>query len=240
MRSRDSSDRLALPSPWPAAAGEAARGRPSAHAVQARVVRVVDGDTIVAAVEGGRPVRPLHRRRHARRPSSRAPRCSASAQQASAENHRLVDGRTVRLVFDRERRDDYGRLLAYVYTDAGRAEAAVRQRDAGPRRLRAHAHDRAEHRPRRRCLAAARGSAAGRGRGRGLWGALLRRPRRPSALHPASCRLGHQHGRRCHLRRRSAQGLQEFANCRVAASPPRGSRGRTRSTARSALLMRMQ
>src|SRR5436190_508094 len=38
--------------------------------------------------------------------------------QASAENHRLVDGRTVRLVFDRERRDVYGRLLAYVYTPA--------------------------------------------------------------------------------------------------------------------------
>ena len=42
--------------------------------------------------------------------------------QASAENHGLVDGRTVRLVFDRERRDVYGRLLAYVYTSA-RGEA---------------------------------------------------------------------------------------------------------------------
>ena len=45
--------------------------------------------------------------------------------QASAENHRLVEGRTVRLVFDRERRDVYGRLLAYVYTrprgEAGRS-----------------------------------------------------------------------------------------------------------------------
>ena len=30
-------------------------------------------------------------------------------------NHRLVEGAAVRLVFDRERRDDYGRLLAYVY-----------------------------------------------------------------------------------------------------------------------------
>ena len=39
--------------------------------------------------------------------------------QASAENHRLVDGRTVRLVFDRERRDVYGRLLAYVYVRVG-------------------------------------------------------------------------------------------------------------------------
>ena len=42
--------------------------------------------------------------------------------QASAENHRLVDRRTVRLVFDRERRDVYGRLLAYVYAGA-RGEA---------------------------------------------------------------------------------------------------------------------
>jgi micrococcal nuclease len=35
--------------------------------------------------------------------------------QASAFNHRLMDGRKVRLVFDRERRDIYGRLLAYVF-----------------------------------------------------------------------------------------------------------------------------
>jgi micrococcal nuclease len=34
---------------------------------------------------------------------------------ASDENHRLVEGRTVRLTFDREARDDYGRLLAYVH-----------------------------------------------------------------------------------------------------------------------------
>ncbi len=35
--------------------------------------------------------------------------------QASEANHELVDGRTVRLDFDRELRDVYGRLLAYVY-----------------------------------------------------------------------------------------------------------------------------
>ncbi len=45
-------------------------------------------------------------------------------ERASAENHRLVEGRTVRLVFDRERRDDYGRLLAYVYTGAGEGREA--------------------------------------------------------------------------------------------------------------------
>ena len=35
--------------------------------------------------------------------------------EASERNHELVEGRTVRLEFDRERRDIYGRLLAYVY-----------------------------------------------------------------------------------------------------------------------------
>jgi micrococcal nuclease len=35
--------------------------------------------------------------------------------EASAFDHRRVEGRTVRLVFDRERRDAYDRLLAYVY-----------------------------------------------------------------------------------------------------------------------------
>ena len=34
---------------------------------------------------------------------------------ASAFDHHLVEGRTVRLVFGVERRDVYGRLLAYVY-----------------------------------------------------------------------------------------------------------------------------
>jgi micrococcal nuclease len=34
---------------------------------------------------------------------------------ASHFNERLVEGERVRLVFDAERRDIYGRLLAYVY-----------------------------------------------------------------------------------------------------------------------------
>ncbi len=81
--------------------------------VQARVSRVVDGDTIVTQVAG--------RRERVRyigvdTPESVKPgtpvQCFAKA--ASAENERLVEGRTVRLEFDRERRDRYGRLLAYV------------------------------------------------------------------------------------------------------------------------------
>ena len=37
------------------------------------------------------------------------------AREASAEMKRLVEGRRVRLVLDVEERDQYGRLLAYVY-----------------------------------------------------------------------------------------------------------------------------
>ena len=95
----------------------AATPTPSAHAVQARVVRVVDGDTIVASVEGAdQYVRYIG----VDTPETVKPGTPVQCYgpQASAENHRLVDGRTVRLVFDRERRDVYGRLLAYVYTDA--------------------------------------------------------------------------------------------------------------------------
>ena len=36
-------------------------------------------------------------------------------REASAEMERLVEGRRVRLVLDVEKRDRYGRLLAYVY-----------------------------------------------------------------------------------------------------------------------------
>ena len=85
---------------------------------QARVTRVVDGDTIVVRIDG--------RRERVRyigvdTPESVKPgtpvQCFAKA--ASAENERLVAGRTVRLEFDRELRDRYGRLLAYVVRGDG-------------------------------------------------------------------------------------------------------------------------
>ncbi len=46
-------------------------------------------------------------------------------KEASAANERLVDGETVRLVFDAERRDHYGRLLAYVYVGADKGGTFV-------------------------------------------------------------------------------------------------------------------
>jgi micrococcal nuclease len=87
------------------------------HSVRARVVRVIDGDTIEVSIEGqDEDVRYIG----VDTPETVKPDTPVQCYgpQASAENHRLVDGRTVRLVFDRERRDVYGRLLAYVYTRA--------------------------------------------------------------------------------------------------------------------------
>jgi micrococcal nuclease len=76
-----------------------------------RVLRAIDGDTIVVAGVGtvrylGVDTPELH---HPRKPVERL------ARRAARFNARLVVGRRVRLVTDRERRDAYGRLLAYVY-----------------------------------------------------------------------------------------------------------------------------
>jgi|SRR5215218_1480544 len=87
------------------------------ESVKARVVRVVDGDTIVVSVDGhDEYVRYIG----VDTPETVKPDTPVQCYgpKASDENHQLVEGRTVRLVFDREQRDDYGRLLAYVY--AGR------------------------------------------------------------------------------------------------------------------------
>lgn len=87
---------------------------PEGQTVKARVVRVVDGDTIVASVDGhDEYVRYIG----VDTPETVKPDTPVQCYgpNASEQNHRLVEGRTVRLVFDREQRDDYGRLLAYVY-----------------------------------------------------------------------------------------------------------------------------
>jgi micrococcal nuclease len=96
------------------------------------VVRVIDGDTIVVQLDGARE--------HVRyigidtpemddeRPAVR--RRAAAAKEANA---RLVDGRRVRLELDAERRDRYGRLLAYVWVgDTLVNEVLVRTGHAAP------------------------------------------------------------------------------------------------------------
>jgi micrococcal nuclease len=80
----------------------------------ARVTRVVDGDTLEVRLAGrAERVRLIG----VDTPESVDPetpvQCFATA--AAAETRRLLAGRAVALRFDAERRDRYGRLLAYVY-----------------------------------------------------------------------------------------------------------------------------
>ncbi len=82
--------------------------------VTAQVIRAVDGDTILARVDGETEyVRYIG----IDTPETVKPDTPVQCfgPQASTFNHHAVEGHDVRLVFDRERRDAYGRLLAYVY-----------------------------------------------------------------------------------------------------------------------------
>src|SRR3954467_2192054 len=86
----------------------------AAHSDAARVQRVVDGDTIVVRVDGR-----TERVRYIGMdtPASVKPggRAQGLAKSGAKENRRLLLGRDVLLSYDAERRDRYGRLLAYVW-----------------------------------------------------------------------------------------------------------------------------
>jgi micrococcal nuclease len=101
--------------------GGDSRERAGELSAAGRVVRVIDGDTVrvrlrdrtetvryigVDTPETVKPGEPVQ----------------CFGKRASAFNRRLAAGRQVRLRFGRERRDRYGRLLAYVYVH-GRARS---------------------------------------------------------------------------------------------------------------------
>ena len=96
---------------------------PSIHRLQphlqARVVRVVDGDTIEVQLPDGR--REKVRYIGINTPGIHHPTKGAQPGGAEARemNRRLVEGKTVDLEFDVQQRDKYGRLLAYVRTKDG-------------------------------------------------------------------------------------------------------------------------
>lgn len=76
----------------------------------ARVLRVIDGDTIEVALD--------RRNRRVRYVGINTPdRDEPCSDAATAANRRLVGGQTVTLVRDVEDTDRYGRLLRYVYVD---------------------------------------------------------------------------------------------------------------------------
>jgi micrococcal nuclease len=99
--------------PKPPSNGDESRPR-GGPGVTASVVDVVDGDTIEVALDGRvEDVRYIG----IDTPESVAPGqpVECFGHRASERNARLVGGERVRLAFDAERRDRYGRLLAYVY-----------------------------------------------------------------------------------------------------------------------------
>ena len=97
----------------PAPVGGEAPSRSGGEAT-AEVERVIDGDTIEVDLDGEtEDVRYIG----VDTPETVKPGTPVQCfgKEASAFNHELVEGRDVRLEFDRELRDVYGRLLAYVF-----------------------------------------------------------------------------------------------------------------------------
>ena len=91
-------------------------GDEQATSSEARVSRVVDGDTVEVLIDGEEEdLRYIG----IDTPESVKPDTPVEcyALQASHFNEDLVEGETVRLEYDSEQRDVYGRLLAYVYLE---------------------------------------------------------------------------------------------------------------------------
>lgn len=125
-----------------------------------RVLRVIDGDTIV--IEGGEHVRYLG----VDAPETQGtPECYG--REATERNRQLVEGKRVRLESDRRDRDRYGRLLRWVWVDGTLVnEQLIREGYATVYR------DEPTAKYMDRLLAA---EAEARSRGAGLWSACRRR-----------------------------------------------------------------
>lgn len=134
---------------------------PAGEVVTARVLHVVDGDTIDVSLDG--------REESVRYIGIDTPESNPDqpiecfGHEAEDENARMVGGETVTLEFGPERRDDYGRLLAYVrvgerFVNAELVERGfARSLTISPNDARSGLFERLE-------------AEAGRA-GRGLWGA---------------------------------------------------------------------
>jgi len=94
--------------------GGGTTGLTTGGTVTAKVVRVVDGDTVEVSI-GGREEDVRYIGIDTPETVKPGEPVQCYGPEASEANHELVDGRSVVLRFDRELRDVYGRLLAYVY-----------------------------------------------------------------------------------------------------------------------------
>jgi micrococcal nuclease len=122
-------------------------------------VRAVDGDTL--ELDGGERVRLIG----VDTPETVDPRRPVQyfGKEASAFTHRMAQGRSVRLEYDQDTRDRYGRTLAYVYLQDGTfLNAEIIRQGYG------HAYTRFPFRYQAEFLALEREARA---QGRGLWAA---------------------------------------------------------------------
>ncbi len=144
------------------AGGNRAGTGAEADRARAEVLRVVDGDTIEVELAGrSEDVRYIG----VDTPETVKPGTPVECfgKQASEFNRELVEGERVALVFDRELRDRYDRLLAYVYVGGTFVNAELVR--GGYARTLEIAPNNAKAAPLERLESAA--SVAGRG----LWGA---------------------------------------------------------------------
>lgn len=141
--------------------GEGPPGGPQGEEVVAPVLFVIDGDTIAVELDGDEE--------HVRYIGIDTPEVDPSigvecyGDEASALNKRLVTDQEVRLRFDAERHDIYGRLLAYVFVGERFINAEI-VRAGAARTLTIPPNDAYAE------LFARLAEDAGRA-GRGLWGA---------------------------------------------------------------------
>ena len=143
-----------------------------------RVERVVDGDTII--VSGVGRVRLIG----VDTPESVDPRRPVEffGKEASAFTRRLVDGKRVRLEYDWERTDRYGRTLAYVHLpDGSFVNAEIIKQGYG------HAYTRF---PFKYLDEFRRFQREARRAGRGLWGAAPDAERRVASAGPSPASSG--------------------------------------------------
>jgi micrococcal nuclease len=103
-------------------AGDSGDSTPSGP-VTAQVTHVVDGDTIDVRLAGGEEETVRYIGIDTPETVKPDTPVECGGPRAHAVNERLVGGRTVTLRFDAERRDVYGRLLAYVYLPSAEAGA---------------------------------------------------------------------------------------------------------------------